>query len=103
MLLAFQASAFDRSAICPGSAAPHAPGGATRGAHHNNLLLLLLLFRRGRQALIGIERRRIVQAGLVLARFLSGVLRGGTFRALRVLGASSPGGACNGGTSCAPA
>src|SRR5882672_4475493 len=69
MLLAFQASAFDRSAICP-LPANLVPGGP-RGANDSNSPL----FRLGRVRPFGIgKRRRNVEAGLVLGARTLGAL-----------------------------
>src|SRR5215510_1598516 len=104
MLLAFQASAFDRSATCPDPMCPRNQW-TSRGAHHNcycgfggsafggagvALGAAVLVVEKGG----GMSRQ-----GSSLPRIRSGVFNGGTLSAFRVLGASRPGGACNGGNS----
>src|SRR5688572_25875413 len=53
---------------------------------------------------VGVENGGgVSRQGSSLPRGRSGVFSGGTFNALRVSGGSRPGGACRGGSSCAPA
>src|SRR5262245_27348128 len=108
MLLDFQSSAFDRSATCPGSAAPRQSVGHDGGRMITTCYFFLFLDLPGSaggavRVFLGSNCGGMSRQGSFLPRFLSGVLRGGTFRALRVFGASSPGGACSGGISWAPA
>src|SRR4051812_49080810 len=63
MVLAFQASAFDRSAICPLPATPR-----TRGPQGGRMIAIVPLFRLGYVRPFGIAKgRRRVEAGLFLA------------------------------------
>src|SRR5688572_12783577 len=104
MLLAFQASAFDRSATCPGSHAFRAPE-----EFHGTRMITICYWGFCGSAGLGVAVAGLAKGGgesrqgSFLPRTRSGVLSGGTLRALRVSGASSPGGACNGGTSWEPA
>src|SRR5262245_10201139 len=106
MLLDFQSSAFDRSAICPRPDAPD-PGDA-RGANHSNVVSYLDSGLAASAGLAGavlelVKGGGMSRQGSSLPRTRSGVVKGGTLRALRVLGASRPGGAVSGGSSAAPA
>src|SRR6185295_2425628 len=104
MLLAFQASAFDRSATCPDSAASPRTRRNSRGANHINSQFFLAGSAGG--GAIGLDAEYgggASRQGSLGPRTRSGVLSCGTLSALRVFGVSSPGGACRGGTSCAPA
>src|SRR5688572_6958980 len=108
MLLAFQASAFDRSATCPETRRLL----NNRGLHAVRIIAICYCGFGGSAAVgvapfglaLGLAKGGgMSRQGSSLPRMRSGVLSGGTLSELRVLGVSRPAGACSGGISRAPA